>query len=416
MWLPKGESATTPDPGEVLREAIRERLDRAVAGDPAAGKDAADEIQRLTQLLAAYEHTRPPRPRRVWPVVGLLLATVAAVSALLFLRVTTTEVTLALDLSSLGFRIGNAPEPGGGRVDLLSRVNADQMTIDGADAVELEDVPVAGVGDFRLRAAGSGDLSLRPLEVPVGTWVRLDRPDQAGTLTLELVHADAELELALTLPPEVEILPGDTGLARGFDPALGAQRVVLRASPDGGECARLRLRWPAAVDSTTSTGAGDSAPFRGALPVDVLLFTDIEGGARRTGFSTVLGGALYLEAVAGREVEIRRDQLIEVGLGPGGAGPPPARDAPCGAASAPPPLAAAPALIRRIGVGSDAIALEARATVSGLSSGTASYRQDLMPRWLEWLQTRQELLLFWGAFGSLFGLAYTVLLWWRGTR
>ena len=415
MWLLKRESAATPDPGEMLRDAIRERLERAVAGDAAARKDAADEIQRLTQLLAAYEQTRPPRPRRVWPVVGLLLATAAAVSALLFLRVTTTEVTLALDLSSLGFRVGNAPEPGGGRIDLLSRVNSDQMTIDGADGVELEDVPIAGAGDFRLRAAGSGALSLRPLEVPVGTWVRVDRPDPAGALTLELVHPDAELELALTLPPDVEILPGDSGLARGFDPALGAQRVVLRASPDGGECARLRLRWPAAAEVAAANGAGDPAPFRGALPVDALLFTDIEGGAQRTGFSTVLGGALYLEAVAGREVEIRRDQLLEVGLGPAGDDPPDG-GARCAAASAPKPLATAPALIRRIGVGSEAIALEARATVDRLSTGTASYREDLMPRWLEWLQTRQELLLFWGAFGSLFGLAYTVLLWWRGTR
>ena len=76
----------------------------------------------------------------------------------------------------------------------------------------------------------------------------------------------------------------------------------------------------------------------------------------------------------------------------------------------------APARIMRLAVGDDAIALQATATVDRLSIGTVTYRQDLLPRRLEWLQTRPELLAFWGAFVSLFGLAYTVLLWWRGTR
>ena len=34
-----------------------------------------------------------------------------------------------------------------------------------------------------------------------------------------------------------------------------------------------------------------------------------------TRFSSVLGGSIYLEAVGGREVAIRRDQLLDVGLG-----------------------------------------------------------------------------------------------------
>jgi hypothetical protein len=338
-----------------------------------------------------------------------------AVYALLFLRIPSTEITLAVDLSSLGFRLGNDAAPGSSeRIDLLARLNTDQMTIDHVDAVELNDEPVAndGAADFKLSSAGARTLSLRPLEVPVGTWVRVDRLDPTGTLSIELVHPDAELELAVTLPPEVEILPPDSGLARAFDPTRRAQRAVFRAGPpDGDDCARLRLRLQA-----PAAAALDPALFGRALPVDALLFTDLEGGARRTGFSTVLGGALYLEAVGGREIEIRRDQLLDVGLGPTADDIGASAGGLCaiGAASVSPAIA--PARIMGVAVGADAIALQAGATVDRLSIGTATNRQDLMPRWLEWLQTRQELLLFWGAFGSLFGLAYTVLLWWRANR
>ena len=421
MWFRRREATLAPDPGEALRSAIREHVRRAVTGEVQAGSDPVAEVQRLAQLLAAYEQSRPPRPRRVWPVVALLLATALAVSALLFVRVPSTEVTLALDLSSLGFRIGHGPEPG--RIDLLARVNADQMSIDDVDAVELDDRPVATgeASSFTLSAAGVGSISLHPLQVPVGTWVRVNRPDATGALTLELGHPDAELEVAMTLPPEIEILPADAGLATRFDPNRGAQRGVFRAGAvDGSACARLRLRWQAAPApvSPSATGAPDLAPFRAALPVDALLFTDLEGGDQGTQYSTVLGGLLYLEAVAGREVEIRRDQLLDVGLGPAASEQGVSADAAdvCGIRSAPPTLLAAPARLMRVAVGADAIAVQAEASVHRLSTGTANNRLNLMPRSLEWLQTRQELLLFWGAFGSLFGLAYTVLLWWRGNR
>jgi hypothetical protein len=348
------------------------------------------------------------------------------VSLLLVLRVPSTEVTLVLDLSSLAFRIGNDAAPGGTeRVGLLGRITADEMTIDDVDAVEVDDVPVPEVGDIKLRATGAGSISLRPLEVPVGTWVRVDRPDPAGALRLELAHPREELQVVLTLPQRVEVLPPGSGLARALNGSSGngnsgngssgGQRLLLRAERpgEGEQCARLRLGWRA----STSPGAAaraDPAPFHSALPVDALLLSDLDGVAERAQVSTVLGGALYLEAVAGREVGLRRHQLLDVGLGPIARGDEARKGELCAAAT--PAPASAPGRLWRIAVGPEAIALEAEATVSRLSTGTAAYRLDLMPRWLEWLQSRQELLLFWGAFGSLFGLAYTVLLWWRGTR
>jgi hypothetical protein len=426
MWFLRKEPAA-PNPGEALRSAIRERIDRAIAGDLEPSGPAADEVQRLTQLLAAYEHTRPPRARRAWPVVVLVLAIAMVISALLFLRVPTTEVTLALDLSSLTFRIGSDTGPGGAeRVELLARIHTDQVTIADVDSVELDDIPLeqSDAANFKLSTDGDGEFSIRPLEVPVGTWVRVKPPDEAGGMTIELAHPTEELAVALNLPPEVEVLSSDPELTERFG-SVREERVVFRAErpAEADDCARLRFRWLVPSASSGSGAAEDrsnASPFQNTIPVDALLFIDLTGGSQHlsTRFSSVLGGSAYLEAVEGRQVPIRRDQLLDVGLGTlAGYDPVQASGGPgfCAedAASATQP---ARARILRLAVGDDAIALQAAATVDRLSTGTATYRQDLMPRWLEWLQTRQELLLFWGAFGSLFGLTYTVLLWWRGTR
>jgi hypothetical protein len=427
MRFLRRESPADPDPAEALRGAIRERVERAVAGDPQASGAAVDEVERLMHLLAAYERTRPPPRRRAWPVVALLLLCAVAVSLLLFLRVPSTEVTLALDLSSLTFRIGSDTGPGGAeRVELLGRIHTDQVMIDDVDTVELDDIPIREpkASNFKLSTNGDAEFSIRPIDVPIGTWVRVKPPDEAGGLTIALAHPTDDLEIALSVPPEVEILPSDSALAERFDPALGEQRVVFRAErpAEGDDCARLRFRWlvPEPSSTSASADAADALSFRSTLPVDALLFTDLTSGSQHlsTRFSSVLGGVIYLEAVVGREVEIRRDQLLDVGMGtlagydPVRASGGPGFCADDGASKTP----TAPARIMGIAVGADAVALQAGARVSRLSTGTATYRNDLMPRWLEWLQSRQELLLFWGAFGSLFGLAYTVLLWWRGTR
>lgn len=244
-------------------------------------------------------------------------------------------------------------------------------------------------------------------------------------MTIELAHPTEELAVALSFPPEAEVLSSDPELTERFASVPDVQRVVFRGErpTKADDCARLRFRWLVPRNLSGSASPEDrsnASPFQSTIPVDALLFIDLTGGSRHlsTRFSSVLGGSVYLEAVEGRQVPIRRDQLLDVGLGTfAGYDPVRASGGPgfCqeDAASATRP---ARARIVRLAVGADAIGLQATATVDRLSTGTSTYRQDLMPRWLEWLQTRQELLLFWGAFGSLFGLTYTVLLWWRGTR
>jgi hypothetical protein len=427
MWFLSKGPAAKPDPAEALRSAIRARVDRAVGGDLEASGGIADEVQRLAQLLAAYEQSRAAPPRRVWPVLALVLAIAMAVAALLFLRVPSTEVTLALDLSSLIFRVGSDARAGGTeQVELLGRIHTDEVTIDDVDAVEVDDAPVAHLEspNFKLSSAGGEEFSIRPLDVPVGTWVRVRAADEGGGLTVELAHPSADLAVALSLPADAELRSSDPALAHALEPGLAERRAVFRAqrSTQGDRCARLRLRWLASRTSlaTTSLEAANALPFRGTVPVDALLFIDLTGGSQHlsTLFSSVMGGSIYLEEVGGREVPIRRDQLLDVGLGTlAGYDPVQASGGPgfcsAGAAAQAP---AAPARIQRIALGDDGITLHAAATVDRLSTGTATHRQNLMPRWLEWLQTRPELLLFWGAFGSLFGLAYAVLLWWRGSR
>ena len=302
MRLLRKQSAPAPDPGEALRSAIRERVDRALAGDLEASGAATEEVQRLTQLLAAYEQTRPPRPRRAWPVVALVLAVAIVISVLLFWRVSSTEVTLALDLSSLTFRIGSDTGPGGAeRVLLLGRIHTDQVTIDDVGGVELDDVPLeqSKAANFKLSTNGDRDFSMRPLEVPVGTWVRVKPPDQAGGMTVELAHPTEELSITLSFPPEVEVRSSDPDLTDRLESVGDIQRAVFRAEPpaEADDCARLRIRWlvPSIFPGSAAAQDGaDASPFQGTIPVDALLLIDLATGSQHlsTRFSSVLGGSV----------------------------------------------------------------------------------------------------------------------------
>ena len=101
-----------PDPGEVLRRSIRERIAQCVGEEPGtvALDDAAiKEIESLQSMLRAYNSTQPRRNRRAWPVAALVVAVALSVWALLVVRVPATEASFALELSSVAFRVGRPP-------------------------------------------------------------------------------------------------------------------------------------------------------------------------------------------------------------------------------------------------------------------------------------------------------------------
>jgi hypothetical protein len=433
-----GEPPPT-DPGEILRCRIRRTVEDAVDG--AGGRDpdpaAFGRVLRLERMLEAYERTRPEPRRRLWPVVALVSGVAVVLWFLLVLRVPSTDISLALDLSSLTFRIGTEtpgqtedPE----KFDLIDAVGADAVTLESFSGVAIDERPIEAP-PVKLDSGPAHAILLHPFAVPAGTWVRVRGLERGEGATLELRHPTQALELALTVPAGATV-PPDHPLAAALDPSLAARELVLWADPDiaAGRCARLAF----SIRLGGIRGQeGNELVFAREVPVDVIRFTDIEDRARRRKrFSTVHGGTAFREELASREVQLRPGEFLDVRFAPdeaatglagwlGGvarafgaaqAGADAVGGEECGGEDGARLAAPATGTISRLSVGPGGVDLEARGRVAHLSIGTLDSRRDLMPRRLERLQAGELLPLFWGAFLSVFGVCYTVFLYLRGSR
>ena len=125
---------------------------------------------------------------------------------------------------------------------------------------------------FRLATSGEEAMSVRPLVVPSGTWVRVRKLDTRGRLELELAHAREDLAISVSVPPGAKIEP--PALDEAFDPERGGQTALFRAEPDidRDSCARIdvELTLPALAATAVPT-----AVFAAEIPIDRLLFTDL---------------------------------------------------------------------------------------------------------------------------------------------
>ena len=430
------------DPGETLRRRIRQTVEEAVggAGGPSLDPGAFMRVVRLERLLDAYERTRPPPRRRLWPVVGLISAIAFGVWLLLVVRVPSTSVSLTLDLSSVAFRIGTetpGPIDSPEKIDLVDAIGVDEVAFASFGGIEVDERPIQAP-PVKLESGPAHEIVLHPLAVPAGTWARVRSTDRDGGVTLELEHPTQALELALTVPTGSTLPPGHS-LAGALDPSLATQEVVFWSEPDRehGRCAGLLLT----VRLGGGTGPADPEDarrlvFAREIPADLMLFTDIEDRARRRKrFSTVQGGTAFREELANREVPLRPGEFLDVrfaredaasglagmiasfagAFGAAPAGADAIDDDPCRGEDPARPAGPATGTISRLVAGPAGLDLEARARVTHLSIGTLDARRDLMPRRLERLQSGELLPLFWGAFLSVFGVCYTVFRYLRGT-
>jgi hypothetical protein len=439
-----GERPPT-DPGEVLRGRIRRTVEDAVGGAPGGDPDPAvfGRVLRLERMLEAYERTRPEPKRRLWPVIGLISGIAVALWLLLVLRVPSTDVSLALDLSSVMFQVGTeTPGPTGSteNIDLVDTTSVDAVVFASFGGIEIDEQPVEAP-PVKLESGPAHDIVLHPLAVPAGTRVRIRSGDRGDGVTVELEHPTHALELAVTVPTG-NVPPGHP-LAEALDASLNTRELVLWAEPDAaqGRCAHLAFsvrRGGNAGQAPTETLDARAIALAREIPVGVIRFTDIEDRARRRKqFSTVQGGTAFREELANREVELRPGEFLDVRFAPRDAGSglagwlggvarafgaaPAGADAEggdeeCSGGISAGMIAPASGTISRLSVGPRGIDLEARGRVAHLSIGTLDSRRDLMPRRLEHLQAGELLPLFWGAFLSVFGVCYTVFLYLRGAR
>lgn len=106
--------------------------------------------------------------------------------------------------------------------------------------------------------------------------------------------------------------------------------------------------------------------------------------------STVLSGKLSLEEFRDRSVNLRRDEILQLGDVSG--------------------------MIGQLRSDAETLSCQFDGEVKQLVTGEGDRRQNLMPTWLDWARQRDALVQFWVVCGYLASLGLTVARWWRGTK
>lgn len=354
---------------KVCREASRDG--GAVSAEQI---EALTRLERLVAIQAALE-SAPKRNRWIAPV--LLVLTLAVVSVMLFARVNRTEIELDAQSREVGFRLA-----------------ADGILIEGA---EIAAVTVAGAQAVAVRAAGSwrgldlreaegdplnveitlapdpldGGITMAPVELKAGTRVWLRPTDEPGRFRLTLSGGDVEIRASLH---------GSVQLA-----APGADREVVEFPFPRPAVFRMR---DGTVDLDVLLVRPDAISFSPQIAVNSLSLYEVhhaEGMDRA--FSSVISGAIYLEALNGRKIDLRSRQELR--------------------------LENLSGRIREIRLEPGAAALQLHGSVEALETGPVDYSRSLMPTYLEWLQARHGLSLLWGTAVYIFGLVLVALRWFK---
>ena len=359
-----------------MRRDILERAERVTArleaGGAVEGPDV-DAIERLGRVLAAVQAAKPPRRRRpARAVATAFLATAAVVGVLLFARCDRAEIALDVRASEVEFVLAETQ-------NVVAPLAATRLALEGTHRVQVPPgFPATrwdqGEADSVLLAAAQPrTLTLNALQLPSGTRVRIHQPEDDAGLRVRISNPTAPLRLSITLPADVTVeSPGPDPAARL---ALGRERpieVTVRA----GQVLEVTAR------DTGLLRFAEELPVTGVLGLHRLRD---EEGVRRRPVSTVAAGVLILEELGDRRHELRSGEHLQVVV--------------------------QSATIERLAVAADGVALRLRGTAHMLAAGGPGNTQNLMPRWIEWLRTQQEVVLFGGVMAYLFGLLMAFMKW-----
>ena len=371
-------------PRESLRalrdaEAAKAAQDALRTGE--VSQEEIDALDRLTRLVEIDEARRPTWRSRA-PIIGVTIATLLVLSVLFFARVTSTEIELDVEATRVSFV-------------LPSRQTLTDM------------LPLSRLGVGRLREAVIPRARDRDSEVfrsdegEVGVQVEpATNGDHRGTVTLA----------GLVLPPAAAVSLTHAGVPRQYRVDITAAapdlHVALSGPTDlrstGG--GRRTLDFDVPGDLTLRSGKnglffdlslqdGPSSALARQLAAQNISLQDVDEtvDGNRTVIkrvSAIVSGTLYLEALDGKERKLRAGELLQFSRSEGE--------------------------LRSVRLEDDRIVLNFQGTVRGMTIGRGINQISLMPTWLEWLQARHGVGLFWGSALYLCGLATAVFKWLRG--
>jgi hypothetical protein len=338
-----------------------------------------ESLTRLAKLMELEDALRR-KQRNWWPAV-VFLATVTGASILLFARVRETEIELDAAVDGLSFE---SPKE-----QVLTRaMRLANLGVAGLEGVRLPLLhgkplpaalsPALPARDMLLSPAPSpgrsGSTTLAPLPLAAATRVGLDCSD--GSRQFRLSLKPSAVELAATLDGPVTV--GFSGA-----PALPLDFAVPKGVSFHGGAGELDL-------DLTFAGLPQS-PFSPLLAARNLSFVRIDEypGQDRTmirRLSTIFSGTLHFESLGGGEHHLRPGEQLTFERSQGS--------------------------ILALELAERQVNLKFHGRVSGITTGTGEGRRSLMPTWLEWLEARHGLSLFWGASLYLFALVAGALRWW----
>jgi hypothetical protein len=367
-----------------LRTLLAERV-RAVtrAAVRSGGRVDAEEIEALARLARLAEIARaaepPARPRR-WPMVALVLASVGAASALVFLPMPATDIELSAAVSAVRFESA-ARQTLTDATALASLGAAGFRSLDvppacvrgGGVAPTLDGAPARlSVETARTRR---GTLALEPLTLPAGAAVGLQHLDRPQQYRISLGGLTRPTAANVQGPIRLVVSGGGTALLDCATP----RPIVMHPAPD--------------VDLDLSFL--DALPGALQLRVRQLALARREddpgpGGTGSRLVSTVLSGTLYF-LFNGTERKLRPGEMLRFARSDGD--------------------------IRTLRWERDHIVLDFRGRVRGLTTGWDDGSRSLMPSPLDWLRASQgDLAVIWGATLYVMGFAAAALRWWRNPQ
>lgn len=366
--------------GEQIKDLLYRQLqtvsEELLQGKEQVSSDQMASLERLMQLVKIHDAAKPSRKR--WPVLVIFGFILLTLSFLLFLPVSQTEIEMDLEVSGIGFELP------------ARQVLTDIMELSALGVSGLKNIHIPHARNRIARILSETDNSIHLSPEYDG--------NQYGTVTLATLIMP-EGTRVWVFP--MEDLQQYRLTVKGDDLAFranvhGPLRVALVDAP----AEKYHFESPRSIWLHADSHEADldltpldssTLHLRPQLSISNLSFRRIDEymDAGRTVIrraSTVLSGTLYFNSLNDRKRSLRPGEMIQFNQSLGD--------------------------IRTLQMQNGRIALKFQGLVRGMQTGTGENLRSLMPTYLDWLQERHALALFWGATLYFSGLIIGVLRWW----
>lgn len=336
----------------LLAKKVRQTADTAASSEGVVSVADIQGLEALSKLCVLAE-AAAPRPTHRLLAVGVVVASLVAVSGMFFIRTGSTAVELEASVSSARFRLSERARSASMQVRSVSLMGGAisdpaQVLGPGAIGADIKAVPALG------------SITVQSIDLPTEATVNLER-DSPTALQFDIAGPGATLQLSLHGKLLVSGKPVELKIPRSLTFTVGESRadVSFAFLPDS-EVELLRL-WP--IDQ-------------------ISLFEIHQDRARKV--SAIKSGSIFFEELNGQERKFREAEHIQIDGAKGN--------------------------LRTVRFAKGEIGLRFDGQVAGLTTGAEKPR-PLMPTWLDLARANQPLILLWGTTGYVIGVLFAILKW-----